>query len=94
MKITVSNEAATWYKDELINDSPFIRFFPRYGGGGHIPGFAIAVIDDKPEIALFQTTIDNITFYVEEKDAWFFDGISIDVGWDDILEEPKINIIQ
>lgn len=92
MHINVDQKAVQWYKDELINTSPFIRFYPRYGGGGHIPGFAIAVIDDPPETVHVSKEIEQITFYVEEKDAWFFEGLNIDVTWDENLGEPKINI--
>ena len=33
MNLTVTEESAKWYKEELNIQSPaFIRFFPRYGG--------------------------------------------------------------
>lgn len=91
MEIKVTEEAATWYKNELeIDGKGFIRFFPRYGGvGGHIPGFSIGINQDSPETAFSSTELNKITFYVEDKDAWYFEGVNLKVAFNKDLNEPK-----
>lgn len=95
MKISISEKAAKWYKDELITSTTgYVRFFPRYGFGGHIPGFAIGVNSDRPENIHASTQADNVTFYIEEKDAWYFDGLDLDITWNETLHEPDLNVNQ
>lgn len=90
MNLTVTEEIAKWYKEELDIESPaYIRFFPRYGFGGHIPGFSIGINRDKPEDIHAKTDVENITFYIESEDAWYFDGIDLNVSFNDKLGEPQ-----
>lgn len=90
MKINVSEQAANWYKQEIITSLPYVRFYPRYGYGGHIPGFSVGVSNDQPEEVHASSQVDNLTFYVEEKDAWYFEGVNLDITWNEQLKEPKI----
>lgn len=91
MNLTVTEEIARWYKEELNIQTPaYIRFFPRYGGfGGHIPGFSLGINNDIPEDVLAKAQVDDITFYIEKKDAWYFDGVNLHVAHDEKLKEPK-----
>lgn len=90
MNLTVTEEIAKWYKEELdIESAAYIRFFPRYGFGGHIPGFSIGINRDRPEDIYVKTNVENITFYIESKDSWYFDGINLNVSFNNTLEEPQ-----
>lgn len=90
MNLTVTEEIAKWYKEELSIQSPaFIRFFPRYGFGGHIPGFSIGINHDTPEDIHVSTKVENITFYIESEDAWYFDGIHLNVAFNEKMQEPQ-----
>ncbi len=90
MNLTVTEEIANWYKEELnIQSSTYIRFFPRYGFGGHIPGFSIGISQDTPEDIFVKTKVKNIIFYIEKKDAWYFEGVNLHVTYDEKLKEPK-----
>lgn len=92
MKISISKTAAEWYKDELLASSTgYVRFFPRYGFGGHIPGFAIGVNREEPENIHASIQAEDITFYIEEKDAWYFNGIDLIITWNETLGEPEFN---
>lgn len=91
MKLTVTEQAAQWYKDELdITDGTHIRFYVRYGGiGGIVPGFSLGVNTDKPQTIYTSTESENITFYVEDTDSWYFDGKeSLNVDIDEKSLEP------
>lgn len=94
MKIVVSERAAKWYQDEELTSSGFIRFYPRYGFGGHIPGFALAVSSEKPENIHASTEVNQITFYVDEKDAWYFHNVDLEITWNESLAEPTFQFIQ
>lgn len=90
MEIIVSEEIAKWFKEELqIEEQGFIRFFPRYGGGGHIPGFSIGINQNTPNNIYQSNVLEGITFYVEEEDAWYFEDINLTVELDEVLNEPK-----
>lgn|SRR5690625_4078248 len=91
MDLHVTTDVAQWYKEELaIKTSGYVRFFPRYGFGGHIPGFAIGINQEKPESIFTATEVENITFYVETKDAWYFDDIEkLSIEMNEKLHEPE-----
>lgn len=88
MEIIVKEDVVKWYKDELDIDQGYIRFFPRYGFGGHIPGFSIGINHDSPNELHESTELEGIIFYVEEKDAWYFEDVDLTVNINEKLNEP------
>lgn len=91
MELTITNEAAQWYEDELnIEDGKYLRFHVRYGGvGGLVPGFSLGVNMDEPQMIFTSCQINNITFFIEESDAWYFeDKKSLTVTIDENSSEP------
>lgn len=96
MDIHMTTEAAEWYKEELSIQTPgYVRFFPRYGFGGHIPGFAIGINQEEPEEIHVSTKEADITFYIETKDAWYFDDIEkLAIDYNEKLDEPELNYIE
>jgi len=90
MKIEVTEEAADWYKEELyLRDNDTIRFFVRYGGvGGQIPGFSLGVSEEQPILPHTITTVQNITFFIEETDAWYFENNDLHIHFDKEKGEP------
>lgn len=91
MDIIISDAAVNWFKTEYdINDETKMRFFVRYGGfGGNIPAFSLGINLEDPNTMHAATTIDDITFYVEETDAWYFEGKDLVISINETLEEPK-----
>jgi len=96
MKIIIEEKAARWYKDELQLSAPaYIRFTVRYGGmGGNIPGFSLGISSEKPEQVHTSTEVNDITFYVEENDAWYFEDKNLVVSFDEELDEPQFTYEQ
>lgn len=96
INIHVSDEVAKWYKDELtIDDAAQIRFHVRYGGiGGHIPGFSLGLKYDTPDEVHASTTVDNITFFIESMDEWYFDGKDLEVTLNRDMSEPEFIYIK
>jgi len=91
MNIHVTKEAAIWYKEELELTTPAqIRLFPRYGGvGGIIPGFSIGINNDQPKAIYASTTVEDIQFFVEEQDSWYFEGHHLKIQLNKNLGEPE-----
>lgn len=97
MRMNITNDAATWYKTELELDleaeQSYIRFFPRYGHGGHIPGFSMGINHDKPKKAYISTVVEDITFFIESDDAWYFEDINLNITLNEDRNEPEFNYI-
>ena len=92
MNLTVTKDAAEWYKDELDLTSPTsIRFLPRYGFGGHIPGFSIAISNEDPVDMYHAFEISEITFFVENEDAWYFEDGHLKVQFDEKQHEATFS---
>ncbi|WP_071395048.1 HesB/YadR/YfhF family protein [Bacillus tuaregi] len=91
MNISVSNEALEWYMNELdLKEGDFIRFYARYGGSSQIQkGFSLGISTESPDIFGTKVTINGITFYIEEKDLWYFDGHNLEIEYNSVLKEPE-----
>ncbi|MBM4763448.1 HesB/YadR/YfhF family protein [Bacillus sp. B15-48] len=92
MEIKISDEAAQWFQTELnLKDGSYIRFFARYGGSSPVQqGFSLGISNEEPvaDIAS-EISKDGITYYVHEKDLWYFDGHNLIVEYDKKADEPK-----
>lgn len=90
MKLQVSKEVAKWYKDELdLENNSMIRFYVRYGGvGGNLPGFSLGVAKQEPENIHTSINVEDITFFIESKDAWYFEDQDLKVQMNNKLSEP------
>lgn len=90
MKMSISQDAAKWYKDEMqLKDGDFLRFFARYGGCGNVQkGFSLGVAKDEPVEIGVETSCLGVTFFVEEKDLWYFDSRDLTIELDPEHDEP------
>ncbi|EIJ77989.1 hypothetical protein PB1_10484 [Bacillus methanolicus PB1] len=93
MKIQISDKAAAWYKDEmLLKEGDFVRFFARYGGCSTVQqGFSLGVSNEEPNDIGAETKKEGITFYIEEKDLWYFDENDLLVDFNYKLGEPEFH---
>ncbi|GGF10248.1 hypothetical protein GCM10010954_05960 [Halobacillus andaensis] len=91
MNLKVTEEAAKWYKEELeLNDETSIRFFVRYGGvGGLQPGLSLAIKQVDAAEPIAEDKVNNITFFIEADDEWYFEGHSLTVQYDEKWQEPE-----
>lgn len=91
MKLQVTKTAAQWYKDELLlEEGENLHFYVRYGGiGGHQPGFSLAISPEEKKEPLAETTVEGITFFIENDDDWYFDGSDLTVEFDEDRQEPS-----
>ncbi|WP_163102191.1 HesB/YadR/YfhF family protein [Peribacillus alkalitolerans] len=94
MNLTITDEAAKWYIDELglKGNENSIRFYVRYGGYSPIQaGFSLGISDDAPISPIATTEIMGIQFFIEEKDAWYFEGHDLVVGFNTKMKEPEFS---
>lgn len=91
MKIIVSDQALQWFKEEMeVEQGDTIRFYARYGGSSPFhEGFSLGMNREHPLTIGSETVIDNISFYIEEKDLWFFNEHNLIVEVDEKLDELK-----
>lgn len=90
MKIQIKNKALEWYKKELdLKAGDFVRFYARYGGCSTVQsGFSLGIAVEEPNDLGVKTVEDGITFYIEEKDLWYFDNHDLVIDYVDIYDEP------
>lgn len=95
MNIQISKEAAKWYRKELdINEDAEMRFYVRYGGfDGNIPGFSLGVGQRVPEEIHTSATKEGVTFFIEQNDAWYFEGKDLKINLNHKLDEPDLKYI-
>ncbi|QAS50895.1 HesB/YadR/YfhF family protein [Halobacillus litoralis] len=93
MNLSVTEEAAQWYEEELdIDENKDLRFYVRYGGvGGLQPGFSLAIKLEDPAEPIAETEVGNIRYFIEADDEWYFDGHSLEVHFDQKWKEPAFD---
>lgn len=93
MKIQISKDAAAWYKQELgLKNGDYVRFFARYGGCSTVQsGFSLGISNEEPTDIGVKVIEDGITFYIEEKDLWYFDDHDLMIEYQVKYEEPVIS---
>lgn len=92
MEFSVTDRAAQWYKDEVgIPEGFGIRYKTKiYSGSPINQSFGLAIESEKPSNPIAVYTADNgLTFFIEENDAWFFNGYGLRVDFNESLGEPK-----
>ena len=96
MEIKLSNEAINWFKEEMeVEDGDFIRFYARYGGSSPFhEGFSLGMNREQPHEIGSETIVENIHFYIEKSDEWFFNDHHLVVDIDQDLEELKYSYVK
>ncbi|KIY20644.1 MULTISPECIES: HesB/YadR/YfhF family protein [Mesobacillus] len=91
MNITINEEAAAWYETEMdLSNGSYLHFFVRYGGFSSIQtGFSLGVSKEEPDHIGVKTEKNGITYYIEEKDIWYFDGHDLIVKLHPVGHEPE-----
>lgn len=93
MKLEITKEAVNWYKDELeLQEGDYVRFYARYGGCGTVQkGFSLGLSLEEPNEPLVTTTEAGITFFIEEKDSWYFKDHNLEITYNDKYEEVEFS---
>ncbi|MCG7435148.1 HesB/YadR/YfhF family protein [Lysinibacillus fusiformis] len=89
MKIALTDEALQWFKLEMeVEPGDTIRFYARYGGSSPFhEGFSLGMTREEPIGIGAEAVIDGVTYYIDEKDLWFFNDHNLHVDVDASLDE-------
>lgn len=96
MNIRISNEATQWFDEEMdVEAGDSIRFFARYGGSSPLhEGFSLGVIREQPDEVAVETLLDDVRYYIETRDLWYFDGHDLQVGVNEDLGELQYDYVK
>ncbi|AVK84989.1 hypothetical protein C3943_16275 [Lysinibacillus sp. B2A1] len=91
MNIALTEEALHWFKREMeVETGDTIRFYARYGGSSPFhEGFSLGMTREEPIEIGVKTEIDGVTYYIDEKDLWFFNSHNLHVDIDATNDELK-----
>lgn len=91
MKIEATPEVLKWFHNELsISSGMGIRFFGKvYGSTNVHDGFSVGMSVDQPENPVYKVVLDELLFFIEDSDAWFFQNYKLLIDYDEKLDEPK-----
>lgn len=88
MEIHLSKDANNWFRDEMeVEPGEAVRFFVRYGGSGLQPGFSLGVTKESPYEPVVRLEQEQVLYFIEDTDHWYFDGHDLHVTVDDSLDE-------
>ncbi|WP_025784509.1 HesB/YadR/YfhF family protein [Sporosarcina sp. D27] len=96
MNIRISNEATQWFDEEMdVEAGDSIRFFARYGGSSPLhEGFSLGVIREQPDEVAVETILNDVRYYIETRDLWYFDGHDLQVGVNEDLGELQYDYVK
>lgn len=90
MELVVNSEAVQWFKEEVgLEEGQKVRFFSKIYGSSPIRenNSLVFDVDNDDSKAVVSTSVDGITFFVNEADLWYFDGYDLLVEYNNVLEE-------
>ncbi|MFJ7666655.1 HesB/YadR/YfhF family protein [Lysinibacillus sp. NPDC097195] len=96
MNISLTDEALQWFKNEMeVETGDTIRFYARYGGSSPFhEGFSLGMTREEPLEIGVHTEADGVTYYIEDKDLWFFNDYNLHVDVDAQLYELKYDYVK
>lgn len=96
MNIVLSKTAVKWFEDEMfVKKGDFVRFYVKYGGSSPIQqGFSLGVNKEKPIEIGAMVEHHEATYFVEERDIWYFDGHDLHVDYDEKIDEPLYHYVK
>jgi len=88
MEIKISEDAFKWFHEEMeVAAGESVRFYVRYGGSGLQSGFSLGVTKDQPYETAAEIKEDDVLYFIEQKDLWYFDAHDLLVSVNDELHE-------
>ncbi|RDI45844.1 HesB/YadR/YfhF family protein [Falsibacillus pallidus] len=89
MKIVLSEGALKWFQEEMdAAKGDTIRFYVRYGGSSPVQqGFSLGVTKEEPIDMAVSVQHEDVTYFIEDRDVWYFDGHDLHVVFDEKKNE-------
>ncbi|MCJ7841253.1 HesB/YadR/YfhF family protein [Lederbergia sp. NSJ-179] len=91
MKIQLTDRAADWFESEMhLHTDDYVRFYVRYGGSSPVQqGFSLGVNKEEPMDPGVEMNKNGITYFIEARDIWYFDGHDLVVDYNEKQDEPN-----
>ncbi|RFB14996.1 HesB/YadR/YfhF family protein [Bacillus sp. HNG] len=90
MEMTISDAALKWFKEDIsVKKGDSVRFYPMFYGTSPVQekySLAFSTHDEPIQIHTSQS-VDEVMFYVEEDDIWFFNGHNLIVDYNPDKDE-------
>lgn len=94
MDIIVEPSATEWLRNEFgLHEGDAVRIMTRYGDSPKQPGFALTLSVESPRDVASLVEQDGIQVFVKEQDAWYFDGASVRVHYDQLHDELHFDVM-
>ena len=90
MQIKITDSASRWFKEEMdIKKGDAIRFYVRYGGSSPLhEGFSLGLNKEEPMDPGATYELDGCTYFIEERDMWYFSNHDLLVDYDKESDGP------
>ena len=91
MKLTIDEKSQAWFEEEMgVSKERGVRFLGKvYGCSPFNEGFSLSVEVDTPNNPFVSVEKNEIIYFVETGDEWFFQGHDLEVVFDEKLKEPS-----
>lgn len=90
MTLKISDQAHQWFIDELeLEPGAAVRIFGKYGGATNVHvGFSTGITVVEPERIRDEMVKDDIHYFTEQGDDWFFNDYTLAVDLNPESNEP------
>lgn len=90
MKIIATKQASEWFKRETgVGEGRGVRFGVKvYGHSPIHDNFSLSMEINVPSTPAVQTVEHGVLYYIEDTDAWFFQGYDLEIQYDEKRDEP------
>ena len=89
MKLTISEKAISWFKDEMgLTKGDTLKFFAKiYGSSPVQESYSLGFAKDYPIDIITSLEADGIIFFIEESDLWYFNEHDLHVDYNEKKDE-------
>ena len=96
MKLTLSEEAINWFKEEVgLTHEDHLKFYAEiYGSSPVQESYSLGFAKDYPIDITASLEVDGIVFYIEEADLWYFNGHDLHVEYNDTKDELEFKYLK
>ncbi|AXX64309.1 MAG: iron-sulfur cluster biosynthesis protein [Lactobacillus sp.] len=95
MKITISPVAQQWYQENIdLKPGDGLHFYGKvYGKTNVHQGYSIAFAKQKPQQPYYEVVYQQISYYFNDEDVWFFTGYDLQIDYDAKVDSPTYTFV-
>lgn len=95
MEIKLSEKALEWFIYEVnLKAGEGVHFYGKvYGKTNVHDGFSLSFEVKKPKNPAYELKVNDISFFVEPGDMWFFEGYNLNIDYDQKNDGPLYTFV-